>query len=79
MKYLTQLLAHDKLKHFFVGFFAYLFLAAILYDHYALIAMVFIAVVFEFYQKKTCNGQFEILDMVYGIVPGLMLYLVSVI
>ncbi|AMO19239.1 hypothetical protein [Flavobacterium columnare] len=71
----TTLLAHDKLKHFFFGFFIFLIVSLIFGNWVAISFVALVAIAKEVYDKKSGTGQFEWLDMFYTICPGILIIL----
>lgn len=72
---METLLAHDKLKHFFLGFLIFLIVSLIFGNWVAISVVTLVAIAKEVYDKKSGTGQFEWLDMVYTICPGVLIIL----
>jgi|TARA_X000001382_G_C3073906_1_gene148385 hypothetical protein len=67
-------MAHDKLKHFMIGYFISLSIALI--GFYGIFLTLFIAVAKEVYDKLSGKGTPEILDIVYTVAPAIINYVV---
>ena len=78
-KMINKLLAHDKLKHFFVGFFIFIAFSAVLGNLAGFVITMFIGIFYEIYQQITKKGTPEFLDAVYTGLAGFLIYLVSVL
>ena len=78
-KILDKLLAHDKLKHFFVGFFIFIAFSAILGNLAGFVITMFIGMFYEVYQQVSKSGNPEFLDAVYTALAGFLIYLASVL
>jgi hypothetical protein len=76
---INKLLAHDKLKHFFVGFFIFIAFSALLGNLVGFIITMFIGLFYEIYQRVSNKGTAEFLDAVYTALAGFLVYLVSVL
>lgn len=65
----------DKLQHFYLGTF--LTLIFIFFTSWLSLVVNFTLVLgYEFYQKKTKTGQFEIKDALYGWLPSVLVALI---
>lgn len=74
---INKLLAHDKLKHFFFGsLFAYL-LMAFNVDSLLIVFLCGGLGVFKEMVDYFTGGKQELLDIVYTIIPSLLLYLIN--
>ena len=67
-------MAHDKLKHFFIGYF--ISLSIIFIGVYGVFLTLAIAVAKEIYDKVSKKGTPEILDIVYTVAPAVINYLI---
>jgi Co/Zn/Cd efflux system component len=76
---INKLLAHDKLKHFFVGFFIFIAFSALLGNFVGFIITMFIGLFYEIYQRITNKGKAEFLDAIYTALAGFLINLLSLI
>ena len=67
-------MAHDKLKHFFIGYF--ISLSIVIIGVYGVFLTLAIAVAKEIYDKVSKKGTPEILDIVYTVAPAVINYLI---
>jgi len=70
-------IAHDKILHFFYGFFIYAISLIFLDRYYDLIPVFIIAIGKEIYDKITKKGTPEVMDFVYTIAPSVILTLIN--
>jgi len=75
MKYINKILAHDKLKHFFIGTLIFIAINYFLEDIIALIIVVLIAFLKELYDKFIKKSMFSFLDFLYTILTAVLLTL----
>jgi len=68
-------LAHDKLKHFFLGFFIFEFASTFTCLLNSLIVTLSVACLWELGQVATKKGKGELLDIFYTVLPALLIYL----
>lgn len=74
---MNKILRHDLLKHFFVGFFIYTICSTLGNDLFALLVTFIVAIVKELiYDKIMSKGKAEVLDIVYTILPGLIMIMI---
>jgi hypothetical protein len=76
---METVLQHDKLKHFFFGFLIFLIVSLIFGNWVAISVVTLVAIAKEVYDKKSGTGQYELLDIVYSLAPGILLILKSII
>ena len=67
-------MAHDKLKHFFIGYF--ISLSIVFIGVYGVFLTLAIAVAKEIYDKVSKKGTPEILDIVYTVAPCALNYFI---
>ena len=70
---------HDKLLHFFYGFFIFVISDIFINDWYSIIPVFIIAIVKELYDKISKKGTPEIMDVVFTILPAIILTLINII
>jgi hypothetical protein len=78
-KIITTVLAHDKLKHFFIGFFVFMGFSVIFGNLAALILTTAIGIGYELYQKKYKQGTLEVLDAVFTSLSGIIICICSLL
>ena len=76
---INKLLAHDKLKHFFLGFFIFISFSVLLGNLSAFVITTFIGLFYEIYQQVSKEGEPEFLDALYTALPAILIYLASVL
>lgn len=74
-----SLLQHDKLKHFFFGFFIFLVISLLFGNWVAITVVALVAIAKEVYDKVTGKGFVEWLDVLYTICPGILILLKSIL
>lgn len=77
-KLLNWIFRHDKLKHFFVGFFLFAGLSVFMENHLALCITAIVAVLKEIvWDGLMKKGTPEVRDIVYGVLPGLVIAMIE--
>lgn len=69
------LIPEDKANHFVYGFVIYLLANIFLIDFYSLLVVLTIAIGKEVYDELSKKGRMEFLDIMYTIVPALLIIL----
>lgn len=67
-------MAHDKLKHFFIGYF--ISLSIVFIGVYGVFLTLAIAIAKEVYDKVSKRGTPEMLDIVYTVAPAVINYFI---
>jgi hypothetical protein len=77
--YLSKINTHDKLSHFFYGFFIFNISLIFLSFFWSLAIVSIVALTKETYDYKIPNHESSILDFTYTVLPGVFQTVLSLI
>jgi len=72
------ILRHDRLKHFFGGTLIFIFIGAFTYNLFGLGTVTLIAILKELNDKYIKKTNFDIWDLLYTILSGLLITLIEI-
>ena len=76
---IANILKHDKLIHFFVGFFLYVGFSIFFTPLLSLLFTTVLAVLNEVIDENKKKGSFDIIDIIFTVAPAIILILTNLL